>query len=263
MDLHYTIWNPTNNTTMLVDSPVPRSQQSEIAARLMAAHSAVEQVGFIERPQHPDALLRLQMMGGEFCGNASMSAAAFAAKQDGCSSGTIPLEVSGYDGLLNCQLNKIDGLLYGTVSMPLPEKVATADLPEVGTVPAVFFSGIVHCIVPVEAMTRAQAESAIRPFCAALGADACGILLYDKISSEFTPLVYVASTDTAVWESGCGSGSAAIGSFLAVQEKSDCSRDLRQPGGMITVSAQWNGGKIHALTITGQIDFVDSGSCIL
>ena len=75
MELEYTVWDPTKNITLLVSTPVERGAQAETAARLMAARPQVEQVGFLEPAAAPGAELRLQMMGGEFCGNASMSAA--------------------------------------------------------------------------------------------------------------------------------------------------------------------------------------------
>lgn len=59
---------------MLVESPVPREAHAAIAARLLAVDGVGgEQAGFLEPPSLPGARMRLQMMGGEFCGNASMS----------------------------------------------------------------------------------------------------------------------------------------------------------------------------------------------
>lgn len=269
MKLDYTVWDPTKNITLLVSSPVPRAEQPRVAAKLMSARPHVEQVGFLEPAALPGAALRLQMMGGEFCGNASMSAAAFLAERDSAAAegeesfSVVPtLEVSGYPGLLHCHLSRQEeGGWRGTVDMPLPEKIGTAELSGVGTVPAVIFDGITHCIVPANAMTRSAAEAAIRPLCAALKADACGILLYDEAAASFAPLVCVLSTDTAVWESGCGSGSAALGAYLAFQSGGDCAAELRQPGGTIAVCAGWNEGRISALTITGHVALLEQDSC--
>lgn len=263
MKLDYTIWDPTKNITLLVSTPVPREAQPGTAARLMAGRPRVEQVGFLEPASLPGAILRLQMMGGEFCGNASMSAAACAAEQYGLTAPEVPLEVSGYDGLLHCRLDRREDGLWGTVNMPLPGKIGTAAVSFAGEIPAVAFDGITHCIVPSGALSREAAESAIRPLCAALGADACGIMLYDDSASSMIPLVYVRSTDTAVWESGCGSGSAAVGAYLAFRAGASASADLRQPGGSIAVCAKWENGRVFALTITGRVAFLERGSCEL
>lgn len=53
MKLNYTIYNPTQNITLLVTSPVPRSRQPQLAAELMARRPDVEQVGFLEPPPFP------------------------------------------------------------------------------------------------------------------------------------------------------------------------------------------------------------------
>ena len=264
MELKYTVWDPTKNITLLVSTPVERSAQAETAARLMAARPQVEQVGFLEPAAAPGAELRLQMMGGEFCGNASMSAAAELAQRTGGGARTVPLEVSGYPGVLSVRLSpRADGGWDGTVAMPLPRTVGAAEIPGAGRVPAVTFDGITHCIVPAGRLTRPQAEAAVRPLCAALGADACGILLYDEPAGAFAPLVFVASTGTAVWESGCGSGTAAVAAVLAARAQADRTVRLRQPGGTIAAHAEWAGGRVAALSITGRTALVERGRCAL
>lgn len=76
MNISYTKIDPAGNITVIVDSFVPREQQSRVASELMKLDNSVEQVGFLEKPDDPCCAVRLQMMGGEFCGNASLSAAA-------------------------------------------------------------------------------------------------------------------------------------------------------------------------------------------
>ena len=266
MNIRYTIFDPTRNITLLTDTPVPRERQPLLAAELMRRLPAVEQVGFLEPPSLPGARLRLQMMGGEFCGNAAMSAAVWLAERDrqngspASSTAVLPLEVSGYPGVLRCRLEPLaEGGWSGTAAMPLPQRLGEAVLPGMGTVPAVYFPGIVHCVVPAGDMTRAQAEAAIRPLCAALGANACGILLWNEAASAFTPLVYVASSGTLVWESGCGSGSAALGVYLTARAGGSRTVSLRQPGGVITVHADWDGQSVAALSITGRVCRLEGG----
>ena len=272
MELRYLIYDPTKNVTALVTTPVPRRDHAAAAAALMAALPAVEQTGFLEEPSDPAARLRLQMMGGEFCGNAAMSAAAYLAERDGLPDGAAdayPLEVSGNSGVLRCRIEHRGPRFFGTVAMPLPESIGSALLPPVGAggvrvVPAVRLPGIVHCILPAPEVTREQAEAELRPqlptLCARLRTGACGLLLFDELSASFAPLVYVASTDTAVWESGCGSGSAAIGAYLASRDGASRDIALRQSGGIIRVRARWEKGTVAALTITGQVYGTGGGS---
>ena len=73
--LKYSIWDPTGNITALVETQTSIDRQPEVAARIMDLHPEVEQVGFVSKVLRP----YLRMAGGEFCGNASMCAAAWLA----------------------------------------------------------------------------------------------------------------------------------------------------------------------------------------
>ena len=87
--MRYRIFDPTGNITALVESLVDVERQPETAAAVMLRHPKVEQVGFFRMagPAQQDnaaadgtaaspVQAMLRMAGGEFCGNASMSAAA-------------------------------------------------------------------------------------------------------------------------------------------------------------------------------------------
>ena len=76
MNIRYSIWDPSGNITALVESPIPIERQRTVASELMVRHPAVEQVGFVSLSPENDADAALRMAGGEFCGNAGMSAAA-------------------------------------------------------------------------------------------------------------------------------------------------------------------------------------------
>lgn len=261
MKLHCITYDPTKNITILVDTPLDRIHYASVSRYLLHRHPHSEQVGFLESTSSSDASLRLQMMGGEFCGNATMSATAFLAEQDGLTlneSRTYCLEVSGVETLVTSRIKRLKNGFQGTVSMPLPESFRTVHLPNGQTAEAVFFPGIVHCIVPHDVLSKTEAEYMISHLCHTLGAEACGLLRYNMEEQSFTPLVYVASTDTAVWESGCGSGSAALGASLATQAGNSIRIPLRQPGGTIEVSAHWQQGKINGLTISGFVQNLGS-----
>ena len=61
------------NTTALV-TKIPRNKHVKIAKQILNKHENVEQVGFGETKKSK-ADIHLQMMGGEFCGNAVRAAA--------------------------------------------------------------------------------------------------------------------------------------------------------------------------------------------
>jgi diaminopimelate epimerase len=77
-----------------------------------------------------------------------------------------------------------------------------------------------------------------------------------------TPLVYVRDSGTLVWETGCGSGSAAIGAWRAwKQGGGTVTTPVRQPGGVIQVCAGGNGGLPDAVSITGRVRIGEERFC--
>ncbi len=76
-NIRYSIFDPTGNITALVESYVDIGRQPDIAADIMRMHPDVEQVGFVRFDETGSrAPVQLRMAGGEFCGNATMCAAA-------------------------------------------------------------------------------------------------------------------------------------------------------------------------------------------
>lgn len=267
MKLDFVKLNPTQNMTVIVTSPVPRELQPYAAERLMAYESVnAEQVGFLEAAQHPEARARLQMMGGEFCGNAAMSTGAYLAFTDGLPDGIETrccLEVSGAETPLELRILRCGSAYRGTVSMPLPTAIREVRFEEDRSYPTVFLPGIAHAIVPESELTRAQAEECIARWCAVSGEDAFGIILTDFKADRIAPLVYVKSTRSAVWERGCGSGSAALGAYLAFSGGRSVDLDIAQPGGIIRVAAAYGAGSVQQIEISGTVRIVATGQAFI
>lgn len=263
MNIQFVKLSPTQNITLLVLSRVPHVNQSLVASALMRADGDAEQVGFLESPRLDGARMRLQMMGGEFCGNASMAVAAYLSSLDGLRNGqnaTIPLEVSGAEGLVVCGITASDGGFEGTVDMPLPRSVERRALRYGGTVynaQCVDMRGILHIILPSGTFQNdGLAEAALKEWSCLFEADAVGLILFDENTGQIRPLVYVPSAGSLVWERGCGSGSAAVGCYLAVRNGREICRAVSQPGGVITVRASAVNGLPDKLSITGMV-YVD------
>lgn len=248
MNIEYWKIDPTGNITLIVETPVPRESQSRVAAELLKLDPSAEQVGFFEKPDDPSAELRLQMMGGEFCGNATISAATIIC---GGEAKELSLEVSGAPDLVAVSIAPAqdDGCL-GTVSMPLPESVCSADIGGY-TLPLVRFPGICHAVV-TEQIPRSEAEASIPGWCAQLDTDALGLMFYDEAAGSLEPLVYVASTNTSYWESSCASGTSAVAAYLACARKADAAISLREPCGVLSAEAKFSGGAVSSLTLTGK-----------
>ena len=263
MKLHFAKLNPTENMTILVTDPVPRERHSAVADALMAYGSVGgEQVGFLEEPTLPGARMRLQMMGGEFCGNATMSLGTLLALQDGLRDGdatVYPLEVSGADGIVPCRIQRSGDVCRGTVCMPLPEAIREVDFAGGVRCPVVFFPGIAHAIVREGVLRSSDAPRCIPRWCEACETDALGIILADDALDRIRPLVYVRSTNSSVWERGCGSGTAALGAWWAAQRREDIRIDVSQPGGTICVRACWEENRVSELEIRGVVRLACTG----
>ena len=286
-NLHYLIADPTGNITILVLDPVPVGKQPAAAAELMEKEPSAEQVGFLTLPERSKTVstdqssgaydIALRMAGGEFCGNASMSAAAYCAWHAGLKHGSFTLHVSGTALPVTVEI-KLDPVAdgnpltwIGKVHMPPPAKIELVTFPNGRELPVVTFEGITHVIIREDSQTsdfsilknsdasdcptvqhKSQAENLAREWCDFLHADALGLLFLNAFADRLTPLVYVPGADTLFWETSCGSGSAAVGAWLAQQSGQPVSASLTQPGGTLHVTASPDG----PLLLQGSIHFI-------
>ena len=268
--LHGSIWDPTGNITALVESPVAPERQPDAAAALMRRHPAVEQVGFLRFPARPDAdgvSAALRMAGGEFCGNASMCAAALCLLRRDAGQGTeelVRVRVSGAEEPVTVRLRREEAESFrARVRMPAPRSVGEADFAfggVSGRLPLVRMAGISHILIGPGSgfgallRDRAAAGRAVRAWCAELGAEGLGLMFLGETAGEthLTPLVYVPGSGTEFWEHACASGSAAIGMALAARGGAPVRLTLREPGGVLTVESRpdgetWLGGGTRLL----------------
>jgi diaminopimelate epimerase len=255
MKLEYIKTDPTSNITVLVRTPVERAKQPEAAEKIMAADRQCEQVGFIEESESGP---RLQMMGGEFCGNASMSLAAVMASEKDADSAVLSFAVSGAETPVTVRVRRAEDGYQGSVEMPLPTEFKKYDFGRYSA-QVVRFQGIAHAIV-TNAMPVSLAEMLIREWCGRVKSDAFGIMLLDENSSRLTPVVYVPSTDTVVRESSCASGTAAVGAWAALNYGGAVKLVLDEPGGSMSVAAEAENGTVAALTLTGKVKVLETGT---
>lgn len=271
MDVRFVKLSPTQNVTILVEDAVARDQQPDVAAKLLAYDGVGgEQVGFLEKPSNPAAQLRLQMAGDEFCGNGTMSAGAYLAWKSGLQNGECAeywLEVSGATELVRCRIERIGDAYCGTVRMPLPERIEETTLETDDgplTLPIVALPGIAHIIMPAQTgVSREEIEGRIRSWNLNIRAEALGVLRYDENQQNMEPIVYVPSVDSAVWERGCGSGTAALGCWLAKREGNSVCQTLSQPGGEIAVEVFMENDEIVSAAITGTVRITAEGRAFL
>ena len=125
-DIEYCVFDPTGNITALVESAVDAADQPAVASRIMELEPDVEQVGFVRFADKDESVaapggapVSLRMAGGEFCGNATMCAAALFATRRGLQGGAVPVKVSGASAPLTVTLERQAALSFSAaVSMP-------------------------------------------------------------------------------------------------------------------------------------------------
>ena len=248
----YVLLSPTGNLTALVLSPHDPADETEITRRLMEVS---EQVAFLDPPSLPASLASVRLMGGEFCGNAAMAAAGWIIRERlGASTvHMVPLEVSGAQGLLFCRIRGLEKGFGGTVEMPSVQSVREEVFDSV-PLTAVHMEGIVHYIressVPME---KQEAESLLKALSERTEEKAVGLLDWNPETGALRPLVLVKASRTLVWETACGSGSAAVGALAALRREGSARVRVSQPGGVIEAEALAREGKILSLSITGTV----------
>lgn len=255
MELDYLVMDPTGNITILVETPVGPEQQPDAAAKLMALEPKAEQVGFLSWEGPSD--LSLRMAGGEFCANASMSAAAVYSMRQSVPDGQVTLSVSGTRKPVSVKIHQADSNRWtGTVWMPQPDAIETVLFQNGMELPVVTFPGITHVIAETP-LPKQQAEALAMQFCREQNADALGLMFVDLAEQSLTPLVYVPTANTLYWENACGSGTSAVGAWLAWKTGKDVSLSLRQPAGTLSVSAANSG----TLELLGSVTCVAQKTC--
>ncbi len=235
MDIKYTLWNPNGNITALVQTPVAPDAYPETAALIMKKEPTCEQVGFLNGRA-------LRMAGGEFCGNASICAAAQFFR-DECTPKnptkyTFP--VSGSDAPVCAEVEKNGEKYAVTLEMPPYESIFYKELPLGGNIlklPVVSFPGIMHVIIENFKLEDAAFESAVKEWSDILDCDAVGAMLLDADSGRLKPLVYVKSAATLFWEGSCASGTAAAGVYIAEKTGKKAEICFKEPKAPLTVIA--------------------------
>ena len=216
--------DPAGNITLFVLDPVEKSKRAGIAAQLMEIPEfKAEQVGFF-CPPGEGADGHMEMMGGEFCGNATRAFGLLTAKN------------MGLTGPAHVRIETTRETVAG----------------HTGTL--VNLGGIAHFVVEDVAPDRAFFDQAEPMLAAIPGLDAYGVIFLEPAKGTMTPLVKVPATNTLVWEGSCGSGTLA--SAIAQSQNADDGlfvRDYIQPAGVVQASVASQGGKVTAAYIGGPV----------
>jgi diaminopimelate epimerase len=264
MKFDLVIADPAGNITVFVlKPPAPAAERILLSKALLADPAlSAEQVAFVIPPNSAGEqrrYWRLEMMGGEFCGNAARSFGLLVAQKTGLlGRRRVMIESSGADSPLPVQVDTETG--RAEAEIPGPRSINTLEF-EGRILPVCVFDGITHVIAEDLEPAR-ETFFAIKALYenaparnAAPRSDAFGVMFYNRTSGFMSPLVYVYGTDSLVFESSCGSGSAALASYKS-RELGDGEKryEIRQPGGVIETRVVKQGGEVISAAIGGPVE---------
>ena len=263
----YQIFVPGGNKTALVlgleGFDAEAALRKAVQDKILANHEhdtdgEVEQVGFISLDKSSPELI---MTGGEFCGNATRSAAAYYLLD--ARSGEIEIKVSGTNKPVKAGLSSKGKQLEAWAEMPLIEDLSKAVIPLEGALYWVSIEGISHLIVPqdksipflqrilsceskdaqisiaIELLKKTIAENSL-----SMG-KACGVIFLECVSQgsgfleslggilKMHPFVHVAAAGTTYYETACGSGTMCVGLLDYFLRRKNVNMRLLQPSGKI------------------------------
>ncbi len=249
--VRYVRLNPTGNLTCLVLDPVAEAERPQVTAALM---NRCEQVGYLMPAEAPGAAARLQMMGGEFCGNAAMATAAWLTAENAGAAerenGTeLLLEVSGAEEPVRCGIRREPDGWRGRVQMPLPREAFAAEISG-RRLQAVRFPGMLH-LVSGGALSRPEAEELMEAAKNRFPDAAIGLMQW--CGGRLTPLVWVRESGTQVWETACGSGTAAAACAESLRRGGPVRISASQPGGILEAETEWNEKKLSRIWLSGKV----------
>lgn len=243
------VLDPAGNVTAIVCSDVPAAERARVAAQILRLPElGIEQVAFLTAPRSGGEI-RLEMMGGEFCGNALRCAGFYQALRNGAQGKScVFAEISGADGVQPVMADTAEGT--ASTVMPLPLSVQSAGWADVQAA-RVTFAGITHFVIDCAQPDETLVQRAIA---AAPEASAVGAIFLDRAHGSIKPVVFVRETASCVAENSCASGSVATAVVLTADFADGITEiGIGQPGGTLEVGVQRADGAVMGLSIGGAV----------
>lgn len=203
--------NPCGNITGFVVAPVyPGYRKAYTDCIIEQIDKDVEQVGFIS-PAYEGAPLRMDMMGGEFCANATRAYGLYSAgfyDTDGLVD--IEVYVSGHQGTTDVIADVKNQKAYVALDAPIGRENFTIAGKDCTLIK---LHGISHLVVEAEE-DRDFVDKALEVLKKDYKDEAYGVLFFNKEKLEMIPYVYVEGSETLFREGSCGSGTVAVVNYL-------------------------------------------------
>lgn len=255
--LKITILRPSGNDTALIEGLVEKAKRKSINDAILKRFPKVEQVGFYEYDKQKN-LARLEMAGGEFCGNATRSLAYLLLNGK---RGTTVIKASGAKKLLKAGVNKSN---FAYAEMPI-YKTSNSITQLSSSLYQVRLEGIVHLITPnnqsySKPKLKKEARRLLKKTALLYSQPASGVMFVDssKEMINLQPVVWVRDIQTLFCETACASGTTAVGLWkMKDLELKNASFEILQPSKQcIKVFIEKEGKRFKTAIIDGPIKIV-------
>ncbi len=204
-----------NGTAIRVlDNPLSRTEYAKQGTNFGNAMGkfGAEQTAFLVLSEN-----HLEMGGGEFCGNASRSAAVILSEIQ--KKANVSFTVSGYVGIVRANTQKLTDNTYDVEcifdKLPIHSNDVTLSNGQHASI--VDLGGIIHVIIEAQFPQGGSAayQAAHRSITAELGLghhSAVGVIWFERAEQSVVmhPVVWVKDVDTFFYEQSCGSGTIAL-----------------------------------------------------
>ena len=261
-------YSPCGNTTILVrDMLASPEERARAAAEMIApGHLEAEQAGYVDLSV---SVPRLEMMGGEFCVNATRAFAALLAEEGRLTPGNGMLEgivsVSGMPEPLAVRVRRLSlNQAYASVLLGLSDVSPEAVAPGVWLVRV---PGIAHLVLDatMHPLPEDKDRDTLDLFSrfGLLSEEAAGCIWLHRGAGGLgiTPFVRVRATGTIYAETACGSGTLAASSVCRNIFGDLGELRVLQPGGepLVVTQAGASSGPCRAVWIGGSVRLLARG----
>lgn len=241
-----------NKTALVIEGSYSAAEKKRINDAIMNADPEIEQVGFLGPRERPS----IQMAGGEFCGNATRSAALY--------------YLQGKKGHLGITVNIDDRVACGVRGSNawcgIPVGKGSAEKAAEG-IWLVELSGISHLVVEAEhaaAYLRDMDDLKEAGFIlikqyGLAKRDAAGVIFLESLGDDrfkIHPVVWVSKMGSLFYETACGSGTVAAAIVHALQtEENPYTEEFLQPSGkIIRAETSIDNGRVTRAVISGPVE---------
>lgn len=249
----YYLFSPCGNDTALVEgTDIDEYTKKILNDKIMNIHRNIEQVGFVSLKD-----FKLEMAGGEFCGNATRSAAYYYLKGK---SGEIDIKVAN-DMIMKAGISE-DKKAWSQI--PLYEGKNFINEIDDG-IYEIIMCGIKYIILEKKVSEiflldkkniKSHAMNILKKYRIKETEEAIGVIFLEEKEekTKIHPVVWVKSINTLFYETACGSGTTAVAILKAIKNNQTQNLEIIQPSTqIINAKIILNKGKIENAYISGNI----------